>query len=180
MFSQQHLRQYITQILGETLSDKSLDRCLAAIEIVEPQVAKEFWQSKEAKAGIYIVLAGKSRLLDSSENLIATLSVGASFGELTLFAFEEFQPYAARASVNLKLGYLKEEVLAEVSSFDESVRHPIVSPKLATSLTCISSSRGTQSFILFLAAQSGGWLCVSNSISRLPPVGFAPGSIAIG
>ncbi|MBW4509357.1 MAG: ATP-binding cassette domain-containing protein [Scytonematopsis contorta HA4267-MV1] len=123
MFSQQHLRQYITQILGETLSDKSLNRCLAAIEILEPQVAKEFWQSAEAKAGIYIVLAGKSRLLDSSENLIATLSVGASFGELTLFASEEFQPYTARASVNLKLGYLKEEVLAEVFSFDESVRH---------------------------------------------------------
>lgn len=111
MFSQQQLGQKLTQTLGETLSDRELDKCLATVEIVEPPVAKQFWHSAEAQAGIYIVLAGKVRLLDSSDNLITTLSVGASFAELTLFPEDDFLPYAARASQNLKLCYVKGEQL---------------------------------------------------------------------
>ncbi|MBW4634108.1 MAG: peptidase domain-containing ABC transporter [Iphinoe sp. HA4291-MV1] len=109
--SQQQLSQYLTNTLGETLSEGELQTCLKAVEIVEPQVAKQFWQAAEARGGIYIILAGKVRLLDSSNNLITTLSVGSSFGEITLFPEENFQPYAARASSNLKLCYLKQEAL---------------------------------------------------------------------
>jgi ATP-binding cassette, subfamily B, bacterial HlyB/CyaB len=122
MFSRQQLGEKLTQTLGETLSDSSLDRCLAAVEIVEPPVAKQFWHSAAAKAGIYIILAGKVRLLDSSNNLITTLSVGTSFGELTLFPKEHFQSYAARASINLKLCYLKQEALQEVIREYPSIR----------------------------------------------------------
>jgi ATP-binding cassette, subfamily B, bacterial HlyB/CyaB len=109
--SQQQLSQHLTVTFGESLSERDLQICLKAVEIVEPQVAKQFWQTTEAKPGIYIILAGKVRLLDSSNNLITTLSVGSSFGEMTLFCEENFQPYAARASSNLKLCYLKQEAL---------------------------------------------------------------------
>ncbi len=114
MFSRQQLSQQITQILGEMLSDSELDRCLTLLEIVEPPTAKQFWQAAEAKPGIYIILAGKCRLLDSADNLITTLSVGESFGEVTLFRQQELTNYAARASVNLKLGYIPKEPLQEV------------------------------------------------------------------
>ncbi|MEH1970149.1 peptidase domain-containing ABC transporter [Nostoc sp.] len=113
-FSQQYLAEQLTQTLGESLSDGELDSCLKGLEIVEPSVAKQFWQATTAQPGIYIVLSGKVRLLDSSNNLITTLFSGASFGELTLFPKEEFSPYVARASVNLKLCYLNQETLQEV------------------------------------------------------------------
>jgi len=114
VFSRQQLSQQLTQNLGEMLSDMELDRCLTLLEIVEPPTAKQFWQAAEGKPGIYIILAGKCRLLDSADNLITTLSVGESFGEGTLFPQQELTNYAARASVNLKLGYIRKEPLQEV------------------------------------------------------------------
>jgi HlyB family type I secretion system ABC transporter len=120
-FSQQQLGEKLTSILG-TLSPNDLESCLALVEIVEPPVAKEFWQSAETKAGIYIILAGKVRLLDSSENLIATLVSESSFGELTLFPDEDFSPYAARASSNLKLCYLRTEALQELMDKYPNIR----------------------------------------------------------
>jgi HlyB family type I secretion system ABC transporter len=111
VFSQQLLDQQITLVLGETLSEQEIASCLKLAEIFEPPVAKQFWLTTAANPGIYIVLAGKVRVLDNEENLITTLSAGSSFGEATLFAQEGFQPYAVRASTNLKLCYLKEEIL---------------------------------------------------------------------
>ncbi len=125
MFSRQQLTQQLTQIWGETLDDGELDRCLALLEIVEPPNSKEFWQATEAKPGIYIILAGKCRLLDSTDNLITTLCVGESFGEITLFPEEELRSYAARASVNLKLAYISKEVLQEVIR-----QHPSISDRI--------------------------------------------------
>ncbi len=111
VFSQQLLDQQITLILGEKLSEQEIASCLKLAEIFEPPVAKQFWLTTAANPGIYIVLAGKARVLDNQENLITTLSAGSSFGEATLFAQEAFQPYAVRASTNLKLCYLKQEIL---------------------------------------------------------------------
>ncbi|MBR8836720.1 MAG: peptidase domain-containing ABC transporter [Stigonema ocellatum SAG 48.90 = DSM 106950] len=112
VFSQARLGQQLITTLGETLSETDLQNCLATLEILSPPVAKQFWQAADLmSAGIYIVLAGKVRLLDSSENLITTLTVGSSFGELTLFRQEDFTPYAARASTSLKLCYLHEQTL---------------------------------------------------------------------
>ncbi|ARV61424.1 ABC transporter ATP-binding protein [Nostocales cyanobacterium HT-58-2] len=122
VFSQQQLSQHLTITLGETLSERELQICLKAVEIIEPQVAKQFWQTAEAKGGIYIILTGKVRLLDSSNNLITTLSVGSSFGEVTLFPEENFQFYAARASSNLKLCYLKQEALQALMGKSPEIR----------------------------------------------------------
>ena len=117
--SKQQLSQQLAQTLGQTLSEQELSNCCKQIEILEPSAGKRFWQAADAIAGIYIVLAGKVRLIecasptvrDRTNNLIASVSAGASFGELTLFPQGDFQPYASRASVNLKLGYLRAEVL---------------------------------------------------------------------
>ncbi|GAX34009.1 peptidase domain-containing ABC transporter [Nodularia sp. NIES-3585] len=111
VFSQQHLGEKLTYILGETLLKQELQSCLASMELVEPPVTKQFWQSAEMKAGIYVILAGKVRLSDSSDDLITTLSAWSSFGEMTLFPEENFSDYTARSSQNLELGYLRQEVL---------------------------------------------------------------------
>ncbi|WP_414566628.1 MULTISPECIES: ABC transporter transmembrane domain-containing protein [unclassified Anabaena] len=113
-FSQEQLAQQLIQVLGESLSEREIERCLVGVEVVEPPVAKQFWQATTAPNGIYIVLKGKVRLLDGSNNLITTLTTGGCFGELTLFPEAKFSPYVARASVNLKLAYFPQAALQEV------------------------------------------------------------------
>ncbi|WP_208346161.1 cysteine peptidase family C39 domain-containing protein, partial [Aetokthonos hydrillicola] len=110
-FSQAALAQQLIATLGEKLPETELDKYTKAAEIIEPPVAKQFWDSTDGKAGIYIVLEGKVRLLDSANNLITTLNTGTSFGEMTLFPEEHFEPYIAKASTKLKLCYLSKEVL---------------------------------------------------------------------
>ncbi|MBW4630409.1 MAG: peptidase domain-containing ABC transporter [Iphinoe sp. HA4291-MV1] len=109
--STQNLNQQLAQALGQSLSEQELLNCCKHLEILEPTPGKRFWQAAEENAGIYIVLAGKVRLLNRTDTLIASVGVGATFGELTLFPEEQFQPYSARASVNLQVGYLRGEVV---------------------------------------------------------------------
>ena len=113
-FSQEQLATHIQQILGDVLSEREIIDCINALEIIEPPIAKQFWQGTTAKPGIYIVLSGKVRLLDSSNNLINTLTAGESFGELTLFPEQQFSNYVARASVNLKVAYLPQKTLNKI------------------------------------------------------------------
>ncbi|MDB9450035.1 peptidase domain-containing ABC transporter [Dolichospermum circinale] len=122
-FSQEQLATYIKQVLGDGLSDQAVKDCIQALEIIEPPVAKQFWQATTAKPGIYVVLTGKVRLLDSSNNLINTLTSGSSFGELTLFPEQDFSSYVARASINLKVAYLPQAILTKVMGEFPSVYH---------------------------------------------------------
>ncbi|MBW4683980.1 MAG: peptidase domain-containing ABC transporter [Komarekiella atlantica HA4396-MV6] len=122
VFSKHQLGKEIASFFGEQLSDKDLENCLTMIEIVEPPLAKQFWQLERARSGIYVVLAGKVRLLDCADNLITTLTIGASFGEGTLFAEKEWQTYTARASNGLKLCYLPGEMLQALLNKYPSLR----------------------------------------------------------
>jgi ATP-binding cassette, subfamily B, bacterial HlyB/CyaB len=110
-FSDQYLTDLISQVLGDNLLEREVRNCLAGVEILSPPVAREFWQTDSGQKGIYLVLAGKVRLLDGLDNLIATLNDGATFGEMSLFPQEELIPYVARASTGLKLAYLGGDVL---------------------------------------------------------------------
>ncbi|MHC5819763.1 MAG: cyclic nucleotide-binding domain-containing protein [Nostoc sp.] len=85
--------------LGYSLSTEEFQHCLQQVKFINPKVGK-FWQGTDAESGIYIAIAGKVRLLDSLDELIATLEIGDSFGEFTLFKEGDFKPYAARASIN--------------------------------------------------------------------------------
>lgn len=114
-------REQLTGILGHPLSDREFSSCLKQIKFLEPKVGK-FWQAAEAEAGVYIVIAGKVRLLNSAGGLIATLEAGASFGECTFFPEASFEPYSARVSVNTKLGYLTPELLFPLISTYPQIR----------------------------------------------------------
>ena len=102
--------EQLNNALGYSLSENEFQSCLQQAKFLQPKVGK-FWQGTEVKAGIYIVLTGKVRLLDNSDELIATLESGTSFGEFTLFSDTDFIPYAARASVNLQLCFIPSEPL---------------------------------------------------------------------
>lgn len=111
VLSGQHVGERLLYILGATVSEKELQNLLAEMEIVEPPLAKQFWQSAQTNPGIYIILTGKVRLLDSSENLITSFGAWSVFGELTLFPEANFSPYVVRASTSLKLGYFRQDAL---------------------------------------------------------------------
>jgi ATP-binding cassette subfamily B protein len=111
VFSKQYITQQLSQTLGQALSESELSNCLQQIQFLEPTVGKQFWQAVDATAGIFIILAGKVRMIGSNDNLIASRETPDSFGELTLFPEGDFQPYAARASVGVKLCYLPQECL---------------------------------------------------------------------
>ncbi|BAY28581.1 bacteriocin-processing peptidase [Nostoc carneum NIES-2107] len=141
-FSQEQLGQLLNQALGEKLTERELQTCWAKTEIVEPAVAKLFWQSKDTLAGIYVVLTGKVRLLDIDGNLISTLAAGSSFGEITLFPQENLSFYAARASTNLKLCYLNIEILQTLM-----VKYPKICDRLlirAKQLAQLTNSQEAQ------------------------------------
>lgn len=93
--------------------------------LIIPVAATQLWRATEAKAGIYIILSGKVRLLDKSDNLITTISVGESYGELTLFPEENFQSYIARASTDLNLCYLNGDLLRDLMQ-----EYPSISDRL--------------------------------------------------
>lgn len=96
--------------LGYSLSREEFQHCLQQVKFINPKVGK-FWQGTDAQPGIYIAITGKVRLLDSADELIATLEAGDSFGEFTLLKEVDFRPYTARASVNLQLCFVPGEVL---------------------------------------------------------------------
>ncbi|MFB2771856.1 ABC transporter transmembrane domain-containing protein [Pelatocladus sp. BLCC-F211] len=125
VFDQQQLGQTLTRVLGEKLANQEMQSCMKAVEIIKPPVAKLFWQATTGKPGIYLVLTGKVRLLDRSNNLITTLNPGGGFGETSLFAQELWLPYAARASSNLQLAYLPSGVLQALIS-----KHPRIGDRL--------------------------------------------------
>ena len=103
--------QQLTQLLGKTFSKQDFANCLQQIQALEPTAGKLFWQSSDANQGVYIITRGKVRLLDQQNNLLATIGQRESFGELDLFPEKDFQPYMARASVNLKLCFFPKQYL---------------------------------------------------------------------
>ncbi|MDJ0732597.1 MAG: peptidase domain-containing ABC transporter [Nostocaceae cyanobacterium] len=103
-------RQQVADILGYSFSESEFNSFYQQIKVREPKVGL-FWQASDAEAGIYIVIAGKVRLINTGGELITTLEMGESFGELTFFPSASFQPYSARASRNLKLCYIPPELL---------------------------------------------------------------------
>lgn len=118
-FFEQNVAQQLEAAVGQKISASEFKRCFREIELLEPASGKPFWQSVDAPPGLFIVLAGKVRLLDHNANLIASLETGESFGELTLFRDAHFQPYTARASLKLKLGFFSENCLRSLPHYNQ-------------------------------------------------------------
>jgi ATP-binding cassette subfamily B protein len=124
------IAQHFQETIGQSLSDAELAACCKQIQLLEPAAGKLFWQATDERTGVYIVLAGKVRLLDSDNNLIGSLETGVLFGQQTLFPNENFQPYATRASLNLKLAYLPntylQSLIAKYPTIGDRLRHQAI------------------------------------------------------
>ncbi|MBD2357988.1 peptidase domain-containing ABC transporter [Tolypothrix sp. FACHB-123] len=122
--------EQFSNILGYSLSEVEFQHCLQQVKFLSPKVGK-FWQGTDVEPGIYIVIAGKVRLLDNVGELITTLESGNSFGEFTLFPEAELKPYAARASINLQLCFVPGELLQPLMANYPEIRQHLWQAALA-------------------------------------------------
>ncbi|MCM1983602.1 peptidase domain-containing ABC transporter [Lyngbya confervoides] len=89
-------------VLTETQRRQLLHQC----QILTPPSSKPFWESSGNQAGLFLVLAGKARLLDPYNNLIRSVEAGETFGEASLLETKSWQQYSARASLKLQLCFI--------------------------------------------------------------------------
>jgi ATP-binding cassette subfamily B protein len=107
--------ELLANTLGQPLPERELSKVRQHIKLLEPPALKQFWQSGSAEPGIYIIITGKCRLTDSSNNSPASLQAGESFGELTLFPEDSFAPHSVRAAKDAPvLGFLPSDRLQEL------------------------------------------------------------------
>jgi HlyB family type I secretion system ABC transporter len=113
-------QEFSTQIfeaLGEVLSAKDLTLCLKSMELIEPSAGQQLWDTSSPPSGLYILLAGRVRLIDPEGNLVRSLVPGTTVGEGCLFPEMGLRPYIVRASQGAKLGFINlgglQQILAQ-------------------------------------------------------------------
>jgi ATP-binding cassette, subfamily B, bacterial HlyB/CyaB len=89
----------------------------------------KLWTVKDIPAGLYIVLTGKVRLLDSGDEMIVALGAMQYFGEYTFFPTESLVPYTARASMDVQICFLPQEILTAIMK-----KHPVIHQHLWTTV----------------------------------------------
>ncbi len=103
--------QQLRDTLGYPVSEQEFLSWRSQIKILSPKLGG-LWQSAKASSGIYIVLAGKVKLIDSQDKLLATEKALTSFGECTLFPQANLIPYSVEVCKNVKLAYLPSGLLS--------------------------------------------------------------------
>lgn len=105
--------QQISELVARTLGQScfpELTEGIQQVDLLSLDTGELLCQSQDTEPGMYVILAGKVRLIDLDDNLIISLETGDSFGESTLFA-DSFQPYSVRISANTQLCHLKQQLI---------------------------------------------------------------------
>ena len=116
VFSSLDINQKFAQAFEHTLADSDLRQLAKKLQVISPKPGEPFWHASSSPPGIYLILAGKVRLLDQQDNLVASLAEGMVLGQISLFPHEKLKPHGARASWGLKLGYLSQRDLRQFLS----------------------------------------------------------------
>jgi HlyB family type I secretion system ABC transporter len=120
-------QELLVQALNLALSEEDHRQITQLAQKIQTLKLQQFWQSMTAKPGLYVVLAGRVRLIDEDRNYFTTLMAGDCFGEITLFSQHRFAPYAARSTEEpTTLLFLPKKLLKDLCD-----RHPILKQTLA-------------------------------------------------
>ncbi|GAB4539890.1 MAG: hypothetical protein Tsb0014_30730 [Pleurocapsa sp.] len=145
---------FINQSLNNLFSTSQVQQFLEQLKIIEPNPGELFWRYDEPCGGIYLILAGKARLIDPEDNLIASVTEGW-LGQRGLFPQSDWQPYSLRASLGLKLAYLEPQ---DVQLWFE--KFPRLQEQIYT--------QGEKWDLLLLSGQVSGSKSVENLLPVLP------------
>jgi ATP-binding cassette, subfamily B, bacterial HlyB/CyaB len=105
--------EQLNQIWHSSLTKQEYQYCLNNAQLISPDVGK-LWTVKSITPGLYIVLSGKVRLLDAADEMIMALGTMQYFGEYTFFPTENLSPYTARASMDVQICFLPQEILISI------------------------------------------------------------------
>jgi HlyB family type I secretion system ABC transporter len=149
--SRKILEEQLIRTLGRGCLPE-LSKIINRVDLFEPEKGQLFWRSQDAESTLCIVLQGKVRVIERDNNLVISLPPGTSFGELTLFADSDFQPYSIRASSNTLLCYVNPEVLLPVIEQYSAVREHLYSQAklqdlLLLNYNCHGDRRETQNLL---------------------------------
>jgi HlyB family type I secretion system ABC transporter len=103
--------QDLNQVLGCELTLSEWNTCKAQLRLITPKTGK-FWDSRDATAGLYLILVGKVRLLNDKDELVSTLGQGEAFGALTFLNNPSFLPYSMRAGMGVELCFVSAQCLS--------------------------------------------------------------------
>jgi ATP-binding cassette subfamily B protein len=106
-------KEYLSGLIGQFLSEEDLASLVESAEFSKPNPGL-LLESISASDGLYILVAGKVRLVNSSLDLISTLHPAQLFGECTLFPEAGFLDYAVRVSPQAELCYIPGKVLRSI------------------------------------------------------------------
>ncbi len=109
MLKEQISPQLLPDIFATSLSEVEYQRLLAKAIYLTPKVGKLTLQT-----GLYLIVNGKIRLLDTNDIQIAKLEASESFGESLLFPDAPFSPYEVRASIDVQLYFIPSSDLADI------------------------------------------------------------------
>jgi HlyB family type I secretion system ABC transporter len=131
--------QQLDEIFLTSLTPKEYQYCIDNGRVIDPELGK-LWTSEDITAGLYIILAGKVRLLDQDDEPIESLGVGQYFGEYTFFSGEDLATYTARAGVNVQIWFLPLGVLNSLAH-----KYPAIGQQLwaTVQLRCGESNSAT-------------------------------------
>ncbi|AFZ36751.1 cyclic nucleotide-regulated ABC bacteriocin/lantibiotic exporter [Stanieria cyanosphaera PCC 7437] len=146
--SEQDLIQQLQQSLGKEIAKTDLIEYLQQIEIVEPQPGQLFWHSTDTSVGIFVILAGKIRVLDSAANQVFSLFSNSTLGESSIFAQENWQPCSARASLNVRLAYLNEQLIKTILTKYPALKERWYQKALRQDLLLVYQSTENQDFAI--------------------------------
>jgi HlyB family type I secretion system ABC transporter len=110
----QNLVIQLQHSLGKEIAETEITAYIQQIEIIEPQPGQLFWHTTDSAAGIFVILTGKVRVLNVAENQVLLLPPGSTISESSLFKQEDWQPYSVRASLDVRLAYLNEQLVETI------------------------------------------------------------------
>jgi ATP-binding cassette, subfamily B, bacterial HlyB/CyaB len=110
----------LNEIWHSSLTAKEYQYCLNNAQLISPDVGK-LWTVKDIIPGLYIVLTGKVRLLDTTDEMIMALGAMQYFGEYTFFPTESLMPYAARASMDVQICFLPQKILTAIMKKHQNI-----------------------------------------------------------
>jgi ATP-binding cassette subfamily B protein len=172
--SSSQVKDLINHALGSALSTAEWQLCEDQVRYFTPKVGK-FWDSKNTKSGLYIVLTGKARLLDTNNNLVETLSAGETFGEFSFFETDLFEPYAVRVGMKGRLCYLPVKALAPfMDRYPEIQGHLLQKAKLRNIRIQESVKTALNDIDARLTSPPEQWLSFTLASSKDTPKSYFP------